>query len=362
MSYVLGYFENYFVALFGMLLLTFALIGPNKPKGIKKRYLALANSFCLVLSLATYFERVAAEDSSLYWLRLALSFLGYVLRPGIGMGVALCLAPKRKKWVLWLPFIVNVAIYQTCFYSQIAFGFNESYHFVRGPLGLTAFGIAFIYIVIVFIEAVRRYRYGRRGELYLVTLVLLALIASAIIDLLSKEAIDTMTPTCAIAVLSVYFFLRGQDADRDALTGLYNRQIFYGDIKRYGNSCVGLASIDLNRLKFINDTKGHQAGDDAIMTVAEALTLYRYPGIFLYRFGGDEFVVLFVKGTQDQASNYIKTIQGECEKLGLSLSAGIAFNMGDDDIEQLYRRADIMMYSEKNKFYESTGVERRRYG
>ena len=362
MKYVLAYLEDYFIAIFAMCLLMFALFGPGKPKGTKKRYLTVANFLCLALSLSAFLEKVAATDPKLYLLRLIASFFSYLLRPAICMSVALCLAPLKKKWWLYLPEVFQLGLLQTCFYSPIVFGFDEEYRFVRGPLGYLVFLPTILYGISVIFAGLHRHRYGRRGEFSFFVAVVVGVTAAMVLDIVqSSKGLDLSTTTIAVATLSVYFFLLRQDADRDSLTGLYNRQIFYSDSKRIGKSAIAFASIDLNRLKYVNDTKGHPAGDDLIQEAASLLTSFRYPGVFLYRLGGDEFAVLFAKGKKEQAENYLAAIQGEAKNHSISLSAGIAFNMGDDDVEELYRRADIMMYSEKNKFYQATGEERRRH-
>jgi diguanylate cyclase (GGDEF)-like protein/PAS domain S-box-containing protein len=87
-------------------------------------------------------------------------------------------------------------------------------------------------------------------------------------------------------------------ADHDHLTGLRNRRLFDHDLKlqvarsqRYGE-VAGLIVIDLDGFKSINDTRGHQAGDDVLRAVARALTRRLRESDLVARLGGDEFAVL----------------------------------------------------------------------
>ena len=91
-----------------------------------------------------------------------------------------------------------------------------------------------------------------------------------------------------------------EQGDRDKLTGLYNRNRYERDLPelleqhRSGLSCV---YIDVNGLRELNNTKGHDLGDIMLRTVAQAVNQY-FPGPYQYRVGGDEFV-LFVPGTDE---------------------------------------------------------------
>ena len=89
-----------------------------------------------------------------------------------------------------------------------------------------------------------------------------------------------------------------QQATHDALTGVYNRRRLDGDLadlvaraQRYGHGfCVAL--LDVDRFKPFNDTYGHLAGDDALRTVAARLQGSVRTGDGVYRYGGEEFVLL----------------------------------------------------------------------
>ena len=87
-------------------------------------------------------------------------------------------------------------------------------------------------------------------------------------------------------------------ADRDALTGLFNRrrmvELLNGAIAeaRRQRHCVGLLFIDLNGFKAINDENGHVAGDELLNTVAGRISARVRAGDWVCRYGGDEFVAV----------------------------------------------------------------------
>ena len=93
----------------------------------------------------------------------------------------------------------------------------------------------------------------------------------------------------------------------DALTGLWNRRAFSLDLdrelarsRRYGRS-LSILLFDLDGLKAVNDTKGHQAGDKALRRFAKWLTVQMRHADCLYRWGGDEFVLMLPETTEEAA-------------------------------------------------------------
>lgn len=97
-------------------------------------------------------------------------------------------------------------------------------------------------------------------------------------------------------------------AERDGLTGLYNRSYFleqldhaYERVKRAAEPCA-LLYIDLDNFKYINDTMGHAAGDHVLIDVAAALLRRARKSDVIARFGGDEFTVLLCNVNPEQAA------------------------------------------------------------
>jgi diguanylate cyclase (GGDEF)-like protein/PAS domain S-box-containing protein len=98
-------------------------------------------------------------------------------------------------------------------------------------------------------------------------------------------------------------------AERDGLTGLYNRRYFQGElervverVRRAGESSCALLYIDLDNFKYVNDTLGHAAGDQLLVQVTGILRKRARKGDLVARFGGDEFTVLVYDTMPDKVA------------------------------------------------------------
>jgi diguanylate cyclase (GGDEF)-like protein/PAS domain S-box-containing protein len=146
----------------------------------------------------------------------------------------------------------------------------------------------------------------------------------------------------------------------DTLTGLPNRQLFYDRASvvfanaRREKTMVAVISLDVDRLKSINDQWGHAAGDFVLVTVSGRLFDLLRKGDTVSRFGGDEFLILLSGINRAEDINAIiqrivevvaEPILFEENKITVSASAGIALFPNDEsEIEALIRKSDEAMY------------------
>lgn len=149
----------------------------------------------------------------------------------------------------------------------------------------------------------------------------------------------------------------------DSLTGLFNRNKFNHDMQTFEQdppSRLGVAAIDLNGLKQVNDHMGHRAGDGLICRTANHIA-----GMFAgrgYRIGGDEFVVVDWELEEDAFRNAILTAKGNMERDGISVSIGISWRASHCSMEEQLEEADRQMYQVKAAFYSSQDTDRRKSG
>ncbi len=152
---------------------------------------------------------------------------------------------------------------------------------------------------------------------------------------------------------------------RDQLTGLYNRTFFEAELLRLEKSYnypITLISSDLDGLKLINDTLGHQTGDQLLVECAKILQESLRSTDILARVGGDEFCAIMPNTNREIGENIIRRIRtnisiynAKHQDLPLNLSLGLA-TADDPDIllKDLFKQADDLMY--RDKLYRSTSV------
>lgn len=149
----------------------------------------------------------------------------------------------------------------------------------------------------------------------------------------------------------------------DPLTEALNRHAFHSLLRRpeVGHDAVtsgSVAVLDIDNLKPINDTMGHSAGDKAIRAVARATRSLVRADDMLFRWGGDEFLVLMFKLPQPEASRRMeklnKVLAENCEHwIGMPLTVTVSFGVAGftslTDLGQAIEQADKAMYARRNR-------------
>lgn len=152
-------------------------------------------------------------------------------------------------------------------------------------------------------------------------------------------------------------------ANRDYLTGLYNRRYFFDTMSEYMESLrehhekFAVAMIDIDNFKSINDTYGHDAGDKIIVTLSEILRTATNHRDIVARFGGEEFCLVLKNINRYSAPEILERIRQEVaeylfeinktQTLHVTISIGAAFHE-ESSLEETISQADMMLYQAKN--------------
>ena len=157
-----------------------------------------------------------------------------------------------------------------------------------------------------------------------------------------------------------------QQANFDALTGLANRH-YYNQLREniIGQNPGDLTvfSIDINGLKEVNDTLGHEAGDELICGAAKLIT-DAFAKDECCRVGGDEFMVISRRKDAMESVEFINREMADwkgkkVESISLSIGAASSEGHPEYNIDDLIRLSDEQMYKEKSRYYRMSGHDRR---
>ena len=178
--------------------------------------------------------------------------------------------------------------------------------------------------------------------------VSLALAAAAVFVGLLRMALSLRESSRALVKLQ-------QRVETDPLTGVLNHRAFQerlaGELDRVPEGhTLALLAIDIDRFKTLNDTYGHWSGDDALRTVADALSSTLRPGDVLGRMGGDEFMLILPGTDSDTAQGVADRLRRAvvAERADLTISIGISlYPTHTREQDALMRFADGAMYWSK---------------
>jgi diguanylate cyclase (GGDEF)-like protein len=135
----------------------------------------------------------------------------------------------------------------------------------------------------------------------------------------------------------------------DPVTGALNRRAYEEGVAlealgaRYGTALM----LDMDNLKVVNDTRGHGAGDELLRRLVETVRRCVRPLDRVYRWGGDEFLLLFPAALPDEV---VPRVRGALRAVAeLEVSVGAAAFSGTEDLPVAIERADRAMYEEKTR-------------
>ena len=144
-------------------------------------------------------------------------------------------------------------------------------------------------------------------------------------------------------------------SEHDMLTGLYNKGKYLA-LKEddFGHPRhISILNLDVNNLKAVNDTEGHEAGDQLIIQAAESIRAVTTDEIMGFRMGGDEFLIVAPNCDEEEGHQLyehwrdsLEDINGKAGKKCI-VACGFIHGMGNYDLDALLSEADNLMYEDK---------------
>ena len=310
--------------------------------------------------------------SVLLWTRFVVSYLDNQKRFGkvlLGSG--------------WLLMTYQIIVLIINLFTPIVFGFNEQKEYNAGMARFIALGLQMILFFLTSVyalyvaltsEGADKAHHRTIGFSGVVMTIFIAL--QSLYPLMPFYAIGCLLATCMIHsfVYKDETMEYGREIEvaveksyRDALTGAKNKLAYLESIVRIETEIesgqrkeYGVAVFDLNGLKRVNDTQGHDAGDEYIM-LASGLICKTYKHSPVYRIGGDEFAVILegedYRNRAELMDAFEREVDNNQKTGGVVVSGGMAVYQADKDssYNDVFRRADRKMYERKKKLHAVAG-------
>lgn len=344
--------QNFMAVAIIIFLMLFILSNNNFDK--KTNRLFLCSAVCVLLFIVEEaWEGQLAQRELYSYMRVVLSAAGYMLRPMTAYFLVMIIGKRTWKWTMLMsiPAVLNVLVAFSALFGGWAFGYTRANEFVRGPLGFVPFVTAGFYVIALLLMTMRKCKKGDLMEAMTVSaIVILTIIATVMESAFHFRSIQSAAS--GISITFYYLFLHTNQNNRDPLTSALTRRRFYLDAERYRTAMTAVISLDLNNLKVLNDKYGHVAGDKALVTMTEVVKRCITKKASLYRTGGDEFMILCYKLSEQQVQELIKQIQDAMGETEYRCAIGYAtyhYRVGLDHACQL---ADDAMYENKLKMKE----------
>lgn len=260
--------------------------------------------------------------------------------------------------------IVFCLIFHT--FAPIEYTEGSSSNYGSGLSANLSFITAFIAFALSLLVIIIKHKQLKKRTLYTLLPIMGVLLVMDAISIFNSHLLISGA-AITLVTLGVYITLENKDytekmrkaSERDSLTKIANRR--YGErkigtlieLQQYGTFCL----IDFDKFKYINDTFGHIAGDEALVKVADVMKNCFRDGDVIMRLGGDEFA-FFLKGVITPSA-VLKTVQRFLDKVHnvkitnhpeycIGVSIGVSFYVEDPcDFDLLYHQADQAMYTAK---------------
>lgn len=279
---------------------------------------------------------------------------------------------RRRRGAYLAPFILNAALCISSVWTGWIFSVDTANVYHRGRLFALHAVVSLTYLLFALSLIWRRpaSRQLTRTERIDLTLFMLPPVIGIVVQWL-LYGVTILWVMVAIAILFVYINVQNEQIFSDPLTGLNNRRRFSQYLGLRAQSVPGEGQrlfalmVDLDRFKHINDTYGHAAGDRALMRMAEALKCAcAEHNDFLARIGGDEFVLLCQRESEDEMRETVARLRSHLEALNrlsndpfdVAFSAGWAeFGYAHTTAEAVLAAADRHMYNVKSAHESARG-------
>ena len=338
-------------------------------------YFLIFTGILLILSVVVVMEQYASVTGNIY-LATIFTSIGYAARPVLIL-IFILLANMNEKRSIWYyrVFIgllcINALVYVIPWFFNVPWMSTAVFHYelvdgkavfqYGGFLNYTSHAIALFFLVVLIYFSIASFQGKHRRDGIVLILCGLIILATVITEMVTKRT-DLLNIISGICIMIDYIFIISINASRDPLTHLYDRRTYYEDLTKYQNLINGIIHLDMNELKYYNDNYGHEAGDEALVSLANIFTSSIVSkNMCAYRLSGDEFLILMFQGKKEQLDEVVNNIKEQLSTSKYSAAMGSYFiEKGvNTTFDEAMKKAEMLMYKDKNDYYIKSGHDRR---
>lgn len=346
---------NFAFLVTSIFLITFIFTNVSFSRKVNNRFLSICfYTFLLTVSDNLRYITYHLPEPDIW--RYLSTASGYTLRPVI-IYLLVSLAGRRCKakigYSSTIPLYINGAIaFLSCIpsFHGLMFDFTAQNAFVRGTFGFLPYICCALYLVLLMYFIFKKTIIIRSELTIIFVIVVLGAIATAMESQLKFDLI--LSQTLMIGTVFYYLFMNVQVYKRDTLTELENRRCFYLELEKIKKKEFCIVSMDLNDLKLFNDTKGHAAGDEALVTCTEIMQECFPKKCKLYRTGGDEFMAICEGYSLFQVQEITSRFQNKLSSTIYRVACGASEYHPGYDVEKVISESDRLMYENKRQLKE----------
>lgn len=268
-------------------------------------------------------------------------------------------------FVSMLPLLVLVGLVIFSFFHKFIFYFDETGNYHRGKYYMVLILICFVYIMFTsvkaFVKSCKKINYAEKNHYRTLAYFCVVPVFTGILQVMFVGS-PLLSAGLAFAALQIYMNSMEQLISVDPMTQLNNRRqlekhLYNRMHQKNEKQDLYVFIMDLDYFKRINDTYGHDVGDDAIITAADALrNVVSATNFFASRYGGDEFVVVADTNKEFNPGEFINGLNDELQCLtttrdknySLHFSVGYAkYDSSVKSTQELLKKADEGLYKIK---------------
>ena len=245
------------------------------------------------------------------------------------------------------------------YFIPITYVISDQNVYERRPFSYLYYAVILYYLITAFLLT-RRYEKENGARAFFNVMVFLVPVLVGAGLQFAFYGLSLAWLAAAIGLMGLFMMQQNELAYVDVLVDTYNRQFMNYVLQAWtarGRTFVG-AMIDIDHFKSINDTYGHAEGDAALRVLTDAMKRSRLEGEWVFRYAGDEFIVLKLSDSPDGLAAYLSNMEKNLVSCSsaerpyqIVVSYGTSFFCDGSSIDAFIKEMDDNMYAMKAKHH-----------